>query len=80
MELLTLREKIILVFVNEKTRCRVYDNYPATLATSDVRSRLGNYYSCTRIRKELTGLEKEGYLHKDIRLSRGGKSIWRWDK
>lgn len=79
MEPLTLRERIIMVFTNEKMRQYVlfHGHYPLTLATWNIRSRLGDSHTCAEIRKELIELEKDGYLHKDLQGSRGGQTAWR---
>lgn len=79
---MTLRERIIIVFVNDKTRR--FDvsqhHYPVRLSTSTIDRMLGNSHTNAEIRKELISLEKDGYLHKDLNYSRRGNAVWRWGK
>lgn len=82
MEPLTLRERIILVFTNHKNRQvdALGTNCLIRLPTHSIDRLLGNFYTCTEIRKELINMEKDGYLHKCTELSRRGETWWRWDK
>lgn len=79
---MTLRERIIIVFANEKTQRyeRYHGNYPVRLSTTTINRLLGNSHTSAEIRKELISLEKDGYLHKDLDYSRRGNAVWRWDK